>query len=108
MALQYIVFTPHAVAGDPVISKRLRRARYSIDIVWLERYHKFCKEAQAGQLPFLGPENPQELLNELEKIQGEIGHYRECREFSEYLNKLKALFAEPIETKTNQEQNEGV
>ena len=82
------------VAGDETMTQRVRRAGYSIDVVWLERYHEFQKEARERQLPLLGPDDPNAWLDELDQIQGEVGHYREGREFPEYLDKLKALFAE--------------
>jgi len=85
-----------AVANDPVLSKRLRRTRYSIDIAWLERYQEFREKTEDENLSFLGPENPQLLLNELEALlkKEDLGQSQENRTFSGYLEKLKALFPE--------------
>ena len=81
-----------AVAGDATLSKRVRRLRYSVEVVWLERYEEFKKEAAEKGIAFLGPKNPQVLLKHLEKIQHEVGQYKEGRQFSEYMEKLKELF----------------
>ncbi len=81
-----------AVADDEILSKRVRVARYSIEIVWLLRYHEFKQEAKAKGLAFLGPEDPRALTKHLESIQNEIGQYKEWREFPELVVKLKKLF----------------
>ena len=81
-----------AVAGDATLSKRVRRLRYSVEMVWLERYEEFKKEAAEKGIAFLGPKNPQVLLKHLEKIQHEVGQYKEGREFPEYVDRLKKLF----------------
>jgi len=80
------------VAGDKTYARRLKIARRSLDVVWLERYHELKAEAKDKGLPFLGPEDPGALLDEFESVQDAIGHYRERRDFPEYVEKLKKIF----------------
>ena len=71
---------------------RLATARHSIDIAWLLRYAELSDQASREGIEFLGPEDPQAVIAALEKIQHEVGHYRERREFPELVDQLKASF----------------
>ena len=84
-----------AVAHDKLLSDRLDKARWTIDLVWLERYHALKEEAARQQLPFLGPGDPQALLEKLTRQQHQVGHYKERAEFPDYLKELRKRFAAP-------------
>jgi hypothetical protein len=47
-----------AVAGDPVLSARVRRERLPLDHLWLLRYAWLKREANTTGTPFLGPADP--------------------------------------------------
>ena len=80
-----------AVVDDETYARRLQTARRSLDVVWLERYHELEAEAEEKGLPFLGPDDPNALLRELEAVQETIGHYKERNEFPEYVQKLREI-----------------
>ena len=82
-----------AVAGHEPFARRLKTARRSLDVVWLERYHELRTEAEEKGLPFLGPADPSAQLDELEGIQETVGHCRERVDFPEYVAKLREIHA---------------
>jgi len=82
-----------AAAGDPDYARRVKTARHSLDVVWLERYHQLKAEAEEQNVPFLGPEDPGALLDEFAEAAESIGHFRERVDFPEYLEKLRAIHA---------------
>jgi len=82
-----------AVKADETLSYRVRRARLSIDIVWLERYRELRRTARQLGRAFLGPPDPYAEIERLAKNEFGIDCYREWAEFSsEYVPKLRKLF----------------
>ena len=79
------------VARNEPYARRLKIARRSLDVVWLERYHELKAEAENKGLPFLGPKDPGGMIDEFESAQKKIGHYRERHEFPEYVKKLRKI-----------------
>ena len=71
---------------------RLAMARRSLDIAWLLRYEELSEQASREGIHFLGPEDPQAIIAELEKVQHTLGHYRERREFPELVEQLRKQF----------------
>ena len=85
-----------AVADDELLASRIRDARMSIDVVWLDRYDALKTEAAKKNLEFLGPEDPAAYVAQLAKIQDTVGHYKERNEFPEYVRHLRSLHAPPV------------
>jgi len=81
-----------AVAGDETLLRRVRRAKLSIDVVWVERYRELARTARDEGLPFLGPEDPYAEVARIGANEFQSGSYREWADFSEYVGKLRALF----------------
>jgi hypothetical protein len=83
-----------AVAGDPVVSARVRRERLALDHVWLARYYALKNGAQQQQTPFLGPQDPvaacEEFIQLAEKLN--VGQYSEGRPFAEHAESLRRRF----------------
>ena len=80
-----------AVDGDKTLEHRVRRARLSIDIVWLERYDELRAAADEVGVPFLGPADPHAALEELARNEFEVGTYEEWADFGDYIKKLQEL-----------------
>ena len=72
-----------AVADDPVLSRRVRRERLTLDHVWLRRYETLKAEAERTRKPFLGPKDPNAALDELLALvkDNRIGEIRQHRRF---------------------------
>lgn len=70
-----------AVAGDPVLTRRVRRERLTLDHVWLRRYDALRREARRKGSEFLGPNDPEAALREFRKLLKEhnAGEYRQGR-----------------------------
>ena len=82
-----------AVKGDEARSYRTRRARLSIDIVWVERYRELRRTAQQQGQAFLGPDDPYAEVERLAKNEFGVGCYREWADYTpEYIPKLRKLF----------------
>ena len=74
-----------AVAGNAGLEHRVRHARLSLDVVWLERYQELRAAAVERGAPYLGPDDP---MAELERIeQDEFG--LAWPQFPQYLKKLR-------------------
>ncbi|MFM1551469.1 MAG: DUF4838 domain-containing protein, partial [Lentisphaeria bacterium] len=79
-----------AAANDPVLSKRVKQLRFSVNAVWLRRYQALKTAAADSGLPFLGPEDPQAALAEFEALLDQnIGHYRQNVEIPELMQILR-------------------
>jgi hypothetical protein len=83
-----------AVAGDPVLARRVRRERMPLDHVWLRRYYALRRTAKAQQKEFLGPDDPVAACEEFIRLAHEfkVGNYRENQPFSEYEDGLRRRF----------------
>ena len=82
-----------AVKDDEALSYRVRRARLSIEIVWVERYRELRRTARQQGRAFLGPSDPYAEVERLAENAFSIDCYREWAEFSpEYIPKLRGLF----------------
>ena len=82
-----------AVAGDETLTFRLRRAKLSIDVVWLERYDELRAAATRGGEPFLGPADPMAALERVASEADHVQSYREWADFPEYVQKLRKALA---------------
>ena len=86
-----------AVAGDPLLSLRVRRERMPLDHVWLKRYYLLKRTAETGGTEFLGPKDPvaacEEFIRQAHEFK--VGNYREGRPFSDYEEKLRGRFRPP-------------
>ncbi len=81
-----------AVAYDETLSFRVRRARLGIEMVWLERFRELLAESRRAGKPFLGPEDPYALLNQMGRDEIAWQTYRPWRPMSEYVKKMRAVF----------------
>jgi len=61
-----------AVAGDPVLTDRVKRERISSDLIWLYSYRILRQTAAAKGLPFAGPADP---LKSLDQVQAEADRF---------------------------------
>ena len=86
-----------AVAGDPVLSRRVRRERMPLDHVWLERYYALSRKARSEKREFLGPKDPKAAAEEFVRLCGEYknAEHREGRPFAEYAESLRRRFRPP-------------
>ncbi|NLC59405.1 MAG: DUF4838 domain-containing protein [Armatimonadetes bacterium] len=86
-----------AVAGDPVLAKRVRRARLPLDLVWLTRYQALRRHAQVNGKPFLGPEDGPAACEEFIRVslENNVGQYGEGRPFEPYAEILRSRFGPP-------------
>jgi len=84
--------TQAAVAGDPVLSRRLQRERLPLDHVWLQRYYALRRTAKIQDKEFLGPEDPEAACRQFIRLAHEfkVGNYRERHAFGEYEPLLRA------------------
>jgi hypothetical protein len=84
-----------AVAGDETLTFRVRRAKLSIDVVWLERYTELRAAEAEGGVPFLGPEDPHAALEAIARDEFKVGAYRYGKggDFCEYVQKLRRIVA---------------
>lgn len=82
-----------AVAGDPVLARRVRRERLPLDHVWLVRYEMNWRAAQAVGAPFEGPRDGVAAVWEFVRTAVEFGveGYREGETFSSYASQLLQL-----------------
>jgi len=74
-----------AVAGDPVLTERVRRERMPLDYVWLRRYDTLRREARQNGVAFRGPEDPQAALAEFRSLlkRHNAGEFRQGRRVPE-------------------------
>ena len=84
-----------ATTEEP-FAERLRLARRSITVVWLERYHALKAEAKQKGLAFLGPQDPHAVVEGFAAIQDEVGNYGENRQFPDYVEKLRKSLAAKV------------
>jgi len=86
-----------AVAGDEVLTKRVRRARMPLDHVWLMRYYALRRQAKGEGKPFLGPEDPVAAIEAFAEAAHEfdIGNLSEGMGFAQYEPTLRARFRPP-------------
>lgn len=82
-----------AVSGDETLAYRVRRARLSIDVVWVERYAELRTTATENGRPFLGPEDPHAALEEIARDEFAVNAYREWADFHKYVKKLREALA---------------
>jgi len=81
-----------AVEGNPKLTRRVRLAKLSIDIVWMQRYRELLQEAQNSGKKFLGPKDPYVEMDLLEENEFGVDTYREWAPYSEYLQMLREKF----------------
>ncbi len=81
-----------AVAADPTRAYRVRRARLSIDVVWIERYRELRLSARREGRDFRGPDDPYVAVEQIARNEFKSSTYREWADLSEYVGKLRVLF----------------
>ncbi len=88
-----------AVADDPVLSERVRRARMALDYAWLNRYPVLSRQARLRQEPFLGPADPVAFCEAFiqDAYRFDVNQYREGGAFKEYEPVLRARFRLPAQ-----------
>jgi hypothetical protein len=86
-----------AVAGDPVLSARVRRARLTLDYAWLNRYAALKCVARLLRQPFAGPADPVAACEDFIKTCNSfnVGQYAEGRPFTDLESVLRARFRTP-------------
>ena len=86
-----------AVAGDAVLSARVRRERLPLDHVWLERYYALSRSARLQRKEFLGPKDPSAAAEEFIRLCNayKSPQYREGKPLAEYAESLPRRFREP-------------
>ena len=87
-----------AVADQPELARRIDRTRMSLDLAWIRRWHELRNEADRMGKPFLGPEDPEALVESYiaraQKYQ--IGQWREGRSFDDlYTGWLRRVAQKP-------------
>ena len=82
-AMELFAHAAAAVADNPVLSKRVRRERLPLDHVWLRRYGSLRRQAKRTGAPFLGPDDPDNALEEFLALvkQHRVGEIRQGRAF---------------------------
>jgi hypothetical protein len=85
-----------AVRGDAVLQERVRRERLPLDLVWLQRYAEFKREAAGQGRPFVGPADPMAACEEYIRLarQHRVGEYAQGRAFADYEPVLRRLAKE--------------
>ena len=86
-----------AVAQDPVLRQRVRKARTALDFAWIANWKRFSLEARLRNEPFLGPKDPNAFCQEFIDTVKSFGltHHREGRPFSELESDLRTMFVPP-------------
>lgn len=74
-----------AVRNDPALAARVRRERMPLDLVWLQQYESFQREARRRGVEFLGPEDPEAAMGEYRELleKYKAGEYRQGRRLPE-------------------------
>jgi hypothetical protein len=82
-----------AVAGDPLLARRVRRERLPLDHVWLVGYETYWRAAQAVGAPFEGPLDAVAAVVEFVRTAVEFGveNYKEDETFTSYASQLLQL-----------------
>lgn len=85
------------VQDDPVLLRRVRRARMPLDHVWLNRYRELRETAEQEGKPFTGPSDPKAFAEAFVKRARDfhVGSWREGRPFDDYAVRLLHRFREP-------------
>ena len=86
-----------AVANDPVISKRLRRLRMSLDLVWLIRYNTLRQYFHEKKWIFNGPSDPYKALQRFKEAGKEfrVESYKEWRPVDKLIEDFEKRYAGP-------------
>lgn len=87
-----------AVAHDPVLNLRVRRARMPLDYAWLTRYHALKRTARIAGTPFLGPDDPTAFCNDFLDAAHtfQVGACSEGRPFAELEPQFRARFGPAV------------
>jgi len=85
------------VAGDPVLGRRVSRARMPLDHVWLKRYHALRRVVKHAGRPWRGPEDPVAFCDAFvgKAYDFDVGSYAESRPFNQYEPLLRGRFRPP-------------
>jgi hypothetical protein len=90
-AWQLFAQAARAVQDDPVLSRRVRRARMPLDHEWIKRYAGLKRGATLKGIAFAGPEDPAALVADFLKSASEFdaGRLSEGQLFAPYAESLK-------------------
>lgn len=81
-----------AVAADPTLTKRVRRARFGLEMVWLDRFGELLAESRRAGKPFLGPDDPYAFLEQIARDELYAGTYKRWKEISHYVAKMRRVY----------------
>lgn len=84
-----------AVTNNKTQLYRVRRARTSIDVVWIQRYRQLRFEAERRGVAFLGPKDVYKALDDFSKNEFQIGCYKEWDDLTGYRRVLDGLLFPP-------------
>ncbi len=87
-----------AVADQPELATRVDRTRMSLDLLWIRRWHELHDKADRTGKPFLGPENPEALVESYIARARKYGinHWRTGQTFDDlYVSRLRSLAQKP-------------
>ncbi|MBH05475.1 MAG: hypothetical protein CMJ20_04055 [Phycisphaeraceae bacterium] len=87
------------VKGNTKLEHRVRRARLSVEVVWLKRYAELRATANERGLPFLGPDDP---IAELDRI-AQDEFVLQWFQFQQYLAKVRNLLATSVHVRMGQQ-----
>lgn len=84
-----------AVQNDPLLSRRVRRARMPLDHEWIKRYTVLRRKAALAGVAFTGPADPGALVADFLKSAADFdaGQLSEGRAFAPYALGLKNRFS---------------
>jgi hypothetical protein len=84
-----------AVQDDPLLSRRVRRARMPLDHEWINRYSDLKRRVAFKGMTFTGPEDPAALVADFLKSAADFnaGQLSEGQPFAPYAQALKNRFA---------------
>lgn len=84
----------NAVADDPVLIKRVRRERMSLDYAWLVRFNDLKKDAESKGIAFDAPFDPAAAFDKFieQAREWNVGNYRENKTFESYVPEFKKMF----------------
>lgn len=84
-----------AAANNKTLLYRVRRARLSIEVVYLQRYRELRYEAEKRKITFLGPQDVYAALENFSKNEFKINCYKEWDDLTGYRRVLDGMLFPP-------------
>jgi hypothetical protein len=81
-----------AVADDPTLTRRVRRARLGLEMVWLDRFHELMAESKRMGKPFLGPEDPYARIEQIGGDEIYAGTYKRWKDLPHWVAAMRLVF----------------